>query len=350
MLGVGIVGPGVGELIAEGVLAIEMAAVAADLEWTIYPHPTLSETPMESAEIFFGQSTHLYRPKNYRMEILLRILAYLELSRPVNGLIAFISVFLGATFAVRTGMALIPNTFVVAISALLILAAGNALSDYCDHDIDRINKPKRPIPSGRIRRNEALAFSIVLLSLGTLLGFFVNRYAVGIAATVSVSLVAYALWLKRMPLVGNVVVGFLTGLTFIAGGVAVASIRETLVPAIFAFLFTTAREIVKDIEDTEGDSAYNAQTIAVFWSKRVAVLMALIFMVAVILLSPVPYLLNWYSWPYIPTVVIGVDLALVYFSVRLWKDASKENSAKIQRWMKWDIFVGLGAIYLGSLP
>jgi dihydrolipoamide dehydrogenase len=63
VLGVGIVGPGAGELIAEGVLAIEMAAVAADLEWTIHPHPTLSETLMESAEIFFGQSTHLYRPK-----------------------------------------------------------------------------------------------------------------------------------------------------------------------------------------------------------------------------------------------------------------------------------------------
>lgn len=63
ILGVGIVGPGAGELIAEGVLAIEMGATASDLALCIHPHPTLSETLMEAAEVFFGQSTHLYRPK-----------------------------------------------------------------------------------------------------------------------------------------------------------------------------------------------------------------------------------------------------------------------------------------------
>jgi len=63
ILGVGITGPGAGELIAEGVLAIEMAALAGDLELTIHPHPTLSETVMEAAEVFFGTSTDMYRPK-----------------------------------------------------------------------------------------------------------------------------------------------------------------------------------------------------------------------------------------------------------------------------------------------
>jgi dihydrolipoamide dehydrogenase len=63
VLGVGIVGPGAGELIAEGTLAIEMGATATDLKLTIHPHPTLSETLMESAEVFFGQATHVYRPK-----------------------------------------------------------------------------------------------------------------------------------------------------------------------------------------------------------------------------------------------------------------------------------------------
>jgi dihydrolipoamide dehydrogenase len=63
VLGVGIVGAGAGELIAEGVLAVEMAAVAKDIALTIHPHPTLSETVMQSAEVFFGTSTDLYRPK-----------------------------------------------------------------------------------------------------------------------------------------------------------------------------------------------------------------------------------------------------------------------------------------------
>lgn len=63
VLGVGIVGTGAGELIAEGTLAIEMAALAKDVALTIHPHPTLSETIMQSAEVFFGTSTDLYRPK-----------------------------------------------------------------------------------------------------------------------------------------------------------------------------------------------------------------------------------------------------------------------------------------------
>ena len=63
VLGVGIVGPGAGELISEGVLAVEMGATAGDVKLSIHPHPTLSETLMESAEMFFGQATHVYKPK-----------------------------------------------------------------------------------------------------------------------------------------------------------------------------------------------------------------------------------------------------------------------------------------------
>ena len=63
ILGVGLVGPNAGELIAEGVLAIEMGANVTDLKLTIHPHPTLTETLMEAAEVFFGQSTHVYKPK-----------------------------------------------------------------------------------------------------------------------------------------------------------------------------------------------------------------------------------------------------------------------------------------------
>jgi dihydrolipoamide dehydrogenase len=66
VLGVGVVGSGAGELIAEGVLAIEMGATASDLKLTIHPHPTLSETLMESAEVFFGQATHVYRPRKIK--------------------------------------------------------------------------------------------------------------------------------------------------------------------------------------------------------------------------------------------------------------------------------------------
>jgi dihydrolipoamide dehydrogenase len=69
VLGMGVVGAGAGELISEGVLAIEMGALASDIALSIHPHPTLSETVMESAEVFFGQSTHVYRPKRERASV-----------------------------------------------------------------------------------------------------------------------------------------------------------------------------------------------------------------------------------------------------------------------------------------
>ena len=278
------------------------------------------------------------------------ILAYLELLRPINGLIAFISVYLGAMFAVGMGERVIltnVDVFVVAISAFFLLSAGNALNDYCDYEIDRINKPRRPLPSGRISHRGALVCSVILMGLGAWFGFLANLYTGAIAVTVSGCLIFYAVCLKQTPFLGNLLVAVLTALTFIVGGFSVRTVYGTFVPAIFAFLFTTAREIIKDIEDTEGDFENCVRTISVVWGKRVAVRIALIFVVAVVLFSPIPYFLNLYSWHYLATVIVGVDLVLIYFVVRLWRDDSRANSARIQRWMKWDIFVGLGAIYLG---
>ena len=280
------------------------------------------------------------------MSFVLSVIAYVELLRPINGLIAFISVFLGAVFA---NGSFTSNTLIVAISAFLVLSAGNAINDFCDYQIDGINKPMRPIPSQRIQRQHALIFSLILLLIGLLLGFFTGSIqAIVIVTIVSITLFLYAVWLKKTPLIGNVVVGALTGVTFIAGGVTVRSMKGTIVPAAFAFLFTTAREIIKDIEDIEGDVALGAGTIAVRWGKQVAALVASVFMLALIFFSLVPYLLGLFSWIYLVMVTVGVDFVLIFLLVQLWRDTSKENCAKIQQWMKLDIFVGLFTIYLGS--
>ena len=277
------------------------------------------------------------------------LFAYLELARPLNGIIAFISAWLGGMFASQSSMDNIADIrlLLVSISALVLLSAGNAINDYCDYNIDRINRPQRPLPSGRIRRRDALVFAILLVAISIWLGALINRNATGIAILVFVALVSYAFWLKRTPFVGNLVVSGLTGLTFIAGGVAIDSVRGALVPAIFAFLFTTAREVVKDLEDTEGDLKNNVKTLAVL-NPQLAVKTAIGFMLLVILFSPIPYLFGWYSWHYLVAVLLGVDLVLIGLAIRLWRNASKENYTFIQRWMKWDIFVGLGAIYFGT--
>jgi geranylgeranylglycerol-phosphate geranylgeranyltransferase len=277
------------------------------------------------------------------------LFAYLELARPLNGIIAFISAWLGGMFASQGTIKnlLDIRLWLVSIAAFIMLSAGNAINDYCDYNIDQINRPQRPLPSGRIRRVDALIFAIILVVIGIWLGTLINRNATGIAILVFVALASYALWLKRIPFVGNLVVSGLTGVTFISGGVAIDSVQGTLIPAIFAFLFTTAREIIKDLEDTEGDLKNSVKTLAIL-NPQLAVKTAIGFMVLVILFSPIPYLFRGYSWHYLLAVGLGVDLVLIGCAIRLLRDASKESCAAIQRWMKWDIFVGLGAIYLGT--
>ncbi|MDE0556622.1 MAG: geranylgeranylglycerol-phosphate geranylgeranyltransferase, partial [Candidatus Poribacteria bacterium] len=213
-----------------------------------------------------------------------RVLAYVELARPLNGIIAFISAWLGGLFASQgiTENLLDTRLLLVSTAALLLLSAGNAINDYCDYNIDRINRPQRPLPSGRIQRRHALIFAIVLIGIGIYLGTRINRNATGIAILVSAALVSYAFWLKRTVFVGNLVVSGLTGVTFISGGVAIDSVPGTLVPAIFAFLFTAAREIIKDLEDTEGDMKNGVRTLAIL-NRRLAVATALGFMALVIL-------------------------------------------------------------------
>jgi len=278
------------------------------------------------------------------------LLAYVELSRPLNGIIAFISAWLGGIFAGGHKIENITHVklIYVSIAALLLLSAGNAINDYCDFNIDKINKPKRPIPSGRINRFHALIFSLIMMFFGIGLGVLINLYAVGIAILVCCLLMSYAVWLKRTPFIGNLVVSSLTSITFISGGVAIGIVHGTIIPAIFAFLFTTAREIVKDIEDIEGDIKNNLNTLAIL-NPKLATFVALVFMASVIIFSPIPYLFGWYTWHYLAVIILGVDIVLIVLGYRLWKDASKTSCALVQRWMKWDIFIGLAAIYIGII-
>ena len=148
------------------------------------------------------------------------LFAYLELARPLNGIIAFISAWLGGMFASQGRMENLANIQLlrVSIAAFVLLSAGNAINDYCDYEIDRINRPRRPLPSGRIRRRDALIFAILLVVIGIWLGTLINRNATGFAILVSIALASYAFWLKRMPFIGNLVVSGLTGVTFVAGG------------------------------------------------------------------------------------------------------------------------------------
>jgi geranylgeranylglycerol-phosphate geranylgeranyltransferase len=271
-----------------------------------------------------------------------------RLARPLNGLIASISVVLGAYLAAGSISPII-NVIVIAVAAYILLSAGNAFNDYRDIETDRINKPSRPIPSGQVSRRTALVFAIVLFVVGTGLGLAVNWVAFSVACIVSVLLVLYTIEFRQLLLVGNIVIGLLTGLTFVSGGIAVGAIGGSIIPAVFAFLFTAAREIVKDIQDVKGDDMIGLSSLPIRWGKRKAMYVSLVFMALVILISPWPYFLDIYSLYYLISVVIGVDLVLIYCMLVLLTGLTEQNAARVANIMKFDIFIGLGAVYLGGM-
>ena len=280
--------------------------------------------------------------------------AYIELSRPVNGAIALAGVGVGACVAMqgrRSGWTADDAWSTVAVGAatLLILSAGNALNDACDADIDRVNRPDRPIPSGRVSSRGAVRFAVVLTALGVILAWSVNGMAVAVASGASVCLVAYALVLKATPLGGNLVVALLTSGAFAAGGIAVGGVRYAIAPIVFVFLFTVSRELVKDIEDVAGDAEHGARTAAVAWGLPGAVRLAALFGGAGIAFSPVPFLLGWpgFGWRYIAVVAVGVDAVIATALWGLWRNPSPQMAARAQRRLKIGSALGLVAVLVG---
>lgn len=162
---------------------------------------------------------------------------WLQLMRLPNGLIAFMAVLLGAILSTRSPVLSGMEIFLAGLSTLLIAAGGNVLNDICDIDIDRINRPDRPLPAERITISQARVFAMILDGVGLLLSYLIGWFAVGVALIVIVLLSGYNIYWKRQPLIGNVVVAVCGALCFIYGGLAVNAPLPAVIPAIFAFFF-----------------------------------------------------------------------------------------------------------------
>ncbi len=231
-------------------------------------------------------------------------------------------------------------------SVFLITGAGNAINDYFDADIDAINKPMRPIPSGRVSRNAALYLSLLLFGLGIALAYTINIICFAIALTNSLMLIAYARNLKRTALAGNISVGYLTGSTFLYGGALfeIPGLAQASGLFALAMLATIAREIAKDIEDIDGDSAMGLDTLPIRIGSRRAGYAASAFGVIAVLLSPVPYLSLGFSVWYL-VVVVFADLCFLIAILRL----RRGDAAGSSRLFKQAMMVALLAFVVGSV-
>jgi geranylgeranylglycerol-phosphate geranylgeranyltransferase len=182
---------------------------------------------------------------------------YLALTRPGNVALTAVAVVAGSFIAAGDNIVDFQIEILIAsISAMMLVGGGNALNDYNDRESDKENHPNRPIPAGLIDAEDALTYSRLLLAGGLMIALFglANKLPFVIALIGTVTLISYENQLKALGLSGNIAVGFMSGAVFLYAGMVVNDPGPTLWMFGLAFLATVSREIIKDIQDLEGDT------------------------------------------------------------------------------------------------
>src|ERR1035437_1279650 len=275
-----------------------------------------------------------------------KIMANIIIVRPGNFLITFFTVIVAAALSYKGEFSLF-KVLLAAITASLTMSAGNIINDIYDLNGDKINHPGRPLPSGIISLKAALIFYFILLAVSLLLSLYISNlnFAVNLIAVLLLYLYSYKL--KRIALGGNLTVSLLTGLTFIYGGIAVNNIYNSIIPALFAFLINLIREIVKDMEDTEGDMREGIVSFPSKYGAKTAKNTIITLSMLLILFTLFPYINGNYGNYYMAVILFLVIPVLIYFLISLIKDNSHKNMRKLSFILKLDMVFGLIALYIG---
>ncbi|GJQ19891.1 MAG: prenyltransferase [Bacteroidia bacterium] len=274
-----------------------------------------------------------------------KLSAAFELLRPVNVLI--IMLVIAAAVLLAGGVdGNIVRALIAALAGGLIGGAANAINDYFDIEIDRVNKPGRPLPRGSITPRAAVFLWFGLSAIGISLNLFLHSPALEIALAAVIGLLIYSAVLKRTMLLGNLLVAAMTALAFLYGGSIAGEPDRAFFPALFAFLLNLGREILKDIEDMRGDQAGNAGTLPLRRGVSAALAVATAAFVLLLGATLVPFLSGLSGMPYLAAIVV-VDAVLGYVIVSMWMDAGPANLARLNTALKADMVLGLIALYIG---
>ena len=234
------------------------------------------------------------------------------------------------------------------LTASLMMAGTMVANDVYDVEIDKVNSPKRPIPSGLVGSRNAVALAVVL-SLAAL-GFsaLLNLWTFLTALLALALMVYYNTRGKKTGLRGNAVVSFNVALPFFYGGLAVNSINALLfIFSVVAFLANFGREVAKGIADVKGDSLRQVRTLAVVKGTSVAARASAGLFIAAVLLSFVPPFLEKISWLYFPPVIIA-DAGFLYSAYRLVNKQTPENIRTVKGHVLVWMLLGLVGFLLGG--
>ena len=224
------------------------------------------------------------------------------------------------------------------LSFFFISAAALILNDYFDIEIDRINAPHRPLPSGMVTKRDVLILSAIVTGLGFLTSLLLSLPAFTVTVVVWFVGFLYNWRLKRAGLIGNLMVSFSVGMTFVFGGFVVgqpASINALWFAAI-AMLLDLGEEIAADAMDAEGDKISGSRSLAILHGREHAVRISAGIFGATVLVSLAPFVLGAIAMTYLIPIAI-MDAVILISVVRLLDPRCRRPRAYIR------------AIYLSGL-
>lgn len=254
--------------------------------------------------------------------------------------------------------------FLLSLSTVLVAAAGYIINDYFDINIDIINKPDKMVLDKIINRRWAMAWHTIFNMAGVSIGFIVawqiGQIYLGFTQVIcSLLLWFYSTSFKRQVLIGNVVISLLTALSVVVVGFYEKQIYESFeaimsptgrkliqiigIYALFAFLISMVREIVKDLEDMIGDSKDGCRTVPIVWgvmpAKRICYALLLGLQVLLVIVEVRIALLGW--WLAIIYLFALVQLPCIYIHRLLNKAHMPEHYHKISSMVKWVMLTGI---------
>ncbi len=276
------------------------------------------------------------------VELVRTLRALVMIIRPANVVLTALSVAVGASCSsAPAGITLAA----ACACAALIAAGGYVVNDCFDVETDRINRPYRPIPSGALSHRTAVSWAVILFAAGVSLSWLLPiRFAL-MVMVIALALVWYAGKLKRTILWGHILVAIISGSAFVFGGMLGTRLAPAFAPAFLAAAFHLGREMLKAAADYPGDMEQGYDTLAVRRGVERTCRLASIPLAGVIALSPIPFIIGWFGFCYLVSVIILIDGLLAYVIARIWQSPSSETAARMATLLKWGMVAGIATVW-----
>lgn len=267
-------------------------------------------------------------------------MGYLEIIRPINCIIAFFSVLVGAW--IGRDISFSPQLLLTGMVLFAVYALGNIVNDLYDIEIDKINHPERPLPSGRVDKKTArflaLFFLIIALFFSRSLGLVPFLLVFGMC----ILLFAYDIRFKKT-IIGNAIVSVITGLGFILGGIVVGN-PACIFPFIFSLFIHMPREIIKDIIDIKGDRNNDVVSLPILLGTKKSLTISALLLCILCILLPLPFITRTLHLRYLLIILMGAYPLLIYIIVRCLKTPREHVLTNLTTFLKISMAIGLVAM------